>query len=71
MSEDWDDAPYVCPDCHAVGGERCASDCPDDAIARWFEARDYEVDVCGVCGGGEFDRCICPDDYDGWPERER
>ena len=30
----WDEAPYVCPGCHAVGGERCAGDCPDAAIER-------------------------------------
>lgn len=30
----WDDAPYVCPGCYAVGGERCAPDCIDAAIAR-------------------------------------
>lgn len=27
-----DAQPFVCPGCHAVGGERCASWCPDAAI---------------------------------------
>lgn len=26
------EAPYVCPGCHAVGGERCAPGCIDDEI---------------------------------------
>lgn len=29
-----DEAPYVCPGCHAVGGERCAPGCVDDEIRR-------------------------------------
>lgn len=32
-----DDAPYVCPGCYAVGGERCAPGCIDDEIAREAE----------------------------------
>lgn len=27
-------APYVCPGCHAVGGERCAPGCIDAEMAR-------------------------------------
>lgn len=27
-----EDGPYVCPGCHAVGGERCAPDCIDAEI---------------------------------------
>ncbi|MFA7295657.1 MAG: hypothetical protein WC211_00555 [Dehalococcoidia bacterium] len=40
-------APYVCPGCHAVGGERCAPDCIDAAIAEGAERSehdDYEPD---------------------------
>ena len=29
-----DQGPYVCPGCHAVGGERCAPDCIDARMAR-------------------------------------
>lgn len=31
---DWGDAPYVCPGCYAVGGERCATGCIDDEMDR-------------------------------------
>lgn len=32
-SPSWfDDAPYVCPGCHAVGGERCLPGCIDAEI---------------------------------------
>lgn len=36
MSEDYDDQPYVCPDCYAVGGAPCARDCPA-TLSRWRE----------------------------------
>jgi len=44
MSDDFDEGPYVCPGCYAVGGERCASWCPDAAIAaaRYKELFDDE-----------------------------
>jgi Fe-S-cluster-containing hydrogenase component 2 len=32
--EDDSTAPYVCPGCYAVGGERCAPGCIDAAMAR-------------------------------------
>lgn len=32
LAAEWADAPFVCPGCHAVGGERCAGYCPDAAI---------------------------------------
>jgi hypothetical protein len=32
-----DDAPYVCPGCHAVGDERCAPGCIDDEMRREHE----------------------------------
>jgi hypothetical protein len=34
-------APYVCPGCHAVGGERCAPGCIDDEMRNERE-REYE-----------------------------
>lgn len=38
-------APYVCPGCHAVGGERCAPDCIDAQIEREREEeRDFDRD---------------------------
>jgi hypothetical protein len=37
-------APYVCPGCYAIGGERCAGYCPDAAIARDREASELERD---------------------------
>lgn len=30
--DDFDAAPYVCPGCYAVGGERCAPGCIDAEI---------------------------------------
>lgn len=45
--------PYVCPGCHAVGGERCAPGCIDDEIRREHEdAITY----------GDFDRMGDDDD---------
>lgn len=34
------EAPYVCPGCHAVGGERCAYGCPDDEMRRRLESEE-------------------------------
>lgn len=34
--------PYVCPGCHAFGGESCAAYCIDAAIEREREERDYD-----------------------------
>lgn len=48
--DEWAEAPYVCPGCHAVGGERCAPDCIDAQIEREREASEW--------GGEEF----APDD---------
>lgn len=35
------DGPYVCPGCHAIGGEECAAYCPDASIEREREAREH------------------------------
>lgn len=41
-----EDAPYVCPGCYAVGGERCAPGCIDaeieDEHRRTIEGGDYD-----------------------------
>lgn len=41
-----DEVPYVCPGCHAVGGERCAPGCIDAEIEREhreaIESGDYD-----------------------------
>jgi hypothetical protein len=41
-----DDAPFVCPGCHAVGGERCLPGCIDAEIEREhreaIESGDYD-----------------------------
>ena len=59
-SDDWDDAPYVCPGCHAVAPERCAPGCIDDEIANGEK-------YCHLCLSLEQD-CRCEDreweDYD-------
>lgn len=34
MTANLDDAPYVCPGCYAVGGEKCADWCIDAEIER-------------------------------------
>ena len=74
-----DSAPYVCPGCHAVGGERCAPDCIDAAIEAELERcrngdGELDQDFCGVCGGDRLDvgsaGCTCSDDYDGWTDRD-
>lgn len=45
LDDDIDDAPYVCPGCYAVGGERCAPGCIDAEIAREAEFdRRYGID---------------------------
>jgi hypothetical protein len=45
-------APYVCPGCHAVGGEPCAPGCIDAELARERREReDYEI----IDDDGEFD----------------
>jgi hypothetical protein len=36
------DPPYVCPGCHAVGGEPCAADCVDARLEREREESDEE-----------------------------
>jgi hypothetical protein len=42
-----EDAPYVCPGCYAVGGERCAPWCIDAAIEEErreaIERGDYDL----------------------------
>ncbi len=39
----WDDAPYVCPGCHAIAPDPCLPGCIDDEIAREREdERDRE-----------------------------
>jgi predicted RNA-binding Zn-ribbon protein involved in translation (DUF1610 family) len=42
----WEAAPYVCPGCHAVGGERCAPGCIDAEIEEKhreaIESGDYD-----------------------------
>lgn len=53
-----DSAPYVCPGCHAVGGERCAPDCPDAAIESRSE--DDEGRACAACGGVTAHFSSCP-----------
>ena len=59
-----DDAPYVCPGCHAVG-ERCAPGCIDAEIEEErrhaIESGDYGVagDGCGY--GNECGRMGCPE----------
>jgi hypothetical protein len=37
------DMPYVCPGCHAVGGDACSSWCPDAAV----EAERLECELYG------------------------
>jgi hypothetical protein len=43
---DYDEAPYVCPGCHAVGEEPCLPGCIDDEIETErrdaFERGDYD-----------------------------
>lgn len=39
LESDWDDAPYVCPGCHAVGEEPCHPGCIDAAMADADEER--------------------------------
>src|SRR5262245_29864148 len=39
-----DERPYVCPGCHAVGGERCAPDCIDAAIEAAREDDERHLD---------------------------
>jgi hypothetical protein len=40
---DWDEAPFVCPGCYAVGEEECAADCVDAAIeAERTERSDHD-----------------------------
>lgn len=51
-----EDAPYVCPGCHAVGGERCAPGCIDDEIAREHE----DAIAYGIHDDPEDDECECP-----------
>lgn len=34
------DGPYVCPDCHAVGAQRCAAWCPDLEARSELEEQD-------------------------------
>ncbi|HEY2512770.1 MAG TPA: hypothetical protein VGI39_18010 [Polyangiaceae bacterium] len=45
--QDEPEAPYVCPGCHAVGGEKCAADCIDAAMEREREAGETEYDENG------------------------
>lgn len=57
---EWDDAPFVCPGCHAVGGERCAPDCIDAQIQRereaseWEDREEYEPDDLNDSNDWEF-----------------
>jgi len=39
---EWEDAPTVCPGCHAVGEEDCAPGCIDEEIRRQSEFDDYD-----------------------------
>lgn len=47
-----DPAPYVCPGCHAVGGERCAPGCIDAEIAAKDEWA-YENEATDDSGKSE------------------
>jgi hypothetical protein len=60
--EDIDPGPYVCPGCHAVGGERCAPGCIDAAIEeerRWAleqgDDDDFEPDDLNDCNDWHFE----------------
>jgi hypothetical protein len=55
---DYDDGPYVCPGCYAIGGEAHASWCIDAEMEREDDAREM--------GGGTCeDDDICDDEPDG------
>lgn len=51
----WDNAPYVCPGCHAVGEEPCAPGCIDDEMLR--EEEEY-YDNLAV----SWSRSVTPDE---------
>lgn len=52
-----DDAPYVCPGCYAVGGERCAPGCIDDEMDREREEALMSGDYDRI---DDDDECECP-----------
>lgn len=39
---EWDDAPYVCPVCHAVAPDTCVSGCAEAEMEEELARRDYE-----------------------------
>lgn len=41
---DWEDAPYVCPGCHAIGPERCAPGCIDAEILEESRRQEWSED---------------------------